>query len=84
MTSLRGQGRPIRRGQASKAPTGPPLSNEDHENPLVSNKPGLSEALTGSKALARPKTPARPEAPSEPLQAPPLPVPQDPNANRYS
>ncbi len=34
MTSVRGRGRTVRRGQASKAPTGPLSSNGDHENPL--------------------------------------------------
>ncbi len=40
MTSVRGRGRPTRRGQASEAP----LSNGDHEDPLGSNEPGPSEA----------------------------------------
>ncbi len=79
MTSVRGRSRPVRRGQASKAPTGPLSSNRDHEDPLGSNEPGPSEAPTGSEASAGP-----PEAPPGPLQAPLLPVPQDPGANRYS
>ncbi len=79
MTSVRGRGRPVRRGQASKAPTGPFSSNGDHENPLGSNESGPSKAPAGSEALARP-----PEAPPGPPQVPPLPVLQDPSANRYS
>ncbi len=79
MTSVRGRDRPVRRGQASEAPTGPPSSNGDHEDPLGSNESGPSEAIAGSKAPAGP-----PEAPSGPPQAPPLPVPQDSGANRYS
>ncbi len=79
MTSVRGRGRPIRRGQAFKAPTGLPSSNGDHEDPLGSNKSGSSEAPTGFEAPMGP-----PEAPPRPPQAPPLPVPQDPGANRYS
>ncbi len=82
MTPVKGRGRPVRRGQASKAPTGPPSSNGNHEDPLGSNKPGLSETSAGSET---------PEAPTGPLEAPPgppqalsLPVPQDPGANCYS
>ncbi len=84
MTSVRGRDRPARRNQASEAPTGPLLSNGDHENPLGSNKLGLFEAFTGSKAPTGPETPAGPEAPPESPQTPPLPVPQDPGANCYS
>ncbi len=74
MTSVRGQGRPAHRDQASEALTGPPSSNGDHENPLGSDEPGPSEAPTGPL-----------EAPPRPSQAFPLPnVPQDPSANRYS
>ncbi len=74
MTSVRGRGQLVHRSQASKAPTGPPLSNGVHEDPLGSDEPGPSDA------------PARPlEAPPGPLQAPPLPnVPQDPGAKHYS
>ncbi len=79
MTSVRGRSRPTRRGQASKAPTGPPSSNGDHEDPLGSNKSGLSESPAGSEAPTGP-----PEAPPGPPQASPLPVLQDPGANRYS
>ncbi len=82
MTSVRGRGRPVHRGQASEAPTGPLSSNGDHEDPLGSNEPGLSEAPTGSKAPEAPAGP--PEAPPGPPQTPPLPVSQDPDANRYS
>ncbi len=82
MTSVRGRGRPVRRGQASKAPIGPLSSNGDHEDPLKSNTPGLSKAPAGSEA---PEAPARPlEAPPGPPQALLLLVPQDPDANRYS
>ncbi len=84
MTSVRGRGRPTQRSQASKAPTGPSSSNADHEDTLRSNEPGPSKALTGSKAPAEPETSARPEAPPGPPQAPPLPVPQDLDAHRYS
>ncbi len=82
MTSVRGRGRPVRRGQASEALTSPPSSNGDYEDPLGSNKPGLSEAPTGSEAPEAPAGP--PEAPPGPPQAPPFPVLQDPGANRYS
>ncbi len=82
MTSVRGRGRPVRRGQAFEAPTGAPSSNGNHENPLGSNEPGPSEAPAGSEA---PEASAGPlEAPPGPPQAPPLPVLQDPGANRYS
>ncbi len=79
MTSVRGRGQPTQRGQTSKAPTDPLSSNGDHEDPLGSNKLGPSEAPTGSETLAGP-----PETPLGPPQAPPLSVPQDPGANRYS
>ncbi len=82
MTLVRGRGWLARRGQASKVPTGPHSSNKDHEDSLGSNKPGSSEALTGSKAPAGLETPAGPEAPSRPTQAPLF--LQDPGANRYS
>ncbi len=82
MTSVRGRGRPVRRGPASEAPTGPPSSNGDYEDPLGSNEPGPSEALNGSEASEAPAGP--PEALPGPPQAPPLPVLQDPGANRYS
>ncbi len=82
MTSVKRRGRPVHKGQASEAPTGPLLSNGDHEDPLGSNEPGSSKAPTGSEA---PEAPARPlEAPPGPPQAPLLPIPQDPGANRYS
>ncbi len=61
MTSVKGRGQPIRRGQASEAPIGPPSSNGDHEDPLESNEPGLSEAPVGSEAPTGP-----PEAPPGP------------------
>ncbi len=74
MTSVRGRDRLARRDQTSKAPTGPPSSNRDHKNPLGSDKPGPSKALTGA-----------PETPPGLLQAPPLPnIPQDPGTNRYN
>ncbi len=79
MTSVRGRGRPTRRGQASKALTSPPSSNGDHKDLLGSNELGPSKASAGSKAPERPS-----EAPPRPLQAPPLSVPQDPSVNRYS
>ncbi len=79
MTSVRGWGRPTRRGQASEAPTGPLSSNGDHEDPLGSNKSGPSEAPAGSKAPA-----GTLEALSGPPQAPSLPILQDPGTNCYS
>ncbi len=79
MTSVRGRDRPVRRSQASEAPTGPHSSNGDHEDPLGLNESGSSETPAGSEAPMRP-----PEAPPGLLQTPPLPVPQDPGANRYS
>ncbi len=79
MTSVRGRGRPVCRGQAFEAPTGPPSSNGDHKDPLGSNKSGPSEAFAGSEALAGPL-----EAPPGSPQAPPLPIPQDSGVNRYS
>ncbi len=79
MPSVRGRGRPVRRGQASEAPTSPPSSHGDHKDPVRSSKSGPSEASTGSEAPAGP-----PEAPPGPPQAPPLPVLQDPGANCYS
>ncbi len=82
MTSVRGRGRPARRGQASEAPTSPPSSNGDHEDPLGSNEPGPSKAPVGSEAPEAPAGP--PEAPPGPPQAPPFPILQDPGANRYS
>ncbi len=81
ITSVRGRGRPTQRNQASKAPTGPSSNmsdNRDNKNPLRSNKLGPSEASARPKALSRPETPARSP------QALPLPVLQDPGANRYS
>ena len=65
MTSVQGQRRFAHRGQASKVPIGP-VSNrsddEDHEDPLGSNKPGPSEAPTELfEAPTRPfKASARP------------------------
>ncbi len=82
MTSVRGQGRPVRRGQASEAPTSSPSSNGDHEDPLRSNEPDPSEAPAGFEATKAPAGP--PEAFPGPPQAPPLPVLQDPGVNRYS
>ncbi len=79
MTSVKGRGRPARRGQVSEAPTGPPSSNGDHKDPLRSNKTEPSEAPDGSETLAGPL-----EAPSKPSQAPPLSVLQDLGANCYS
>ncbi len=75
MTSVRERSRPARRGQASKAPTGPLSSNKsnngDHKDPLGSNKLGPSEAPT------RPEILVGPETPTGPPQFPPLPVSQD-------
>ncbi len=82
MTSVRGRGRPARRGQASKALTGLLSFNEDHNNPLESNKPRPSKAPTGSEAPTGPETSAGPEPLPGPPQAPSL--PQDPGANCYS
>ncbi len=82
MTSVRGRSRPIRRGQASEAPTSPLSSNGDHEDPLGSNEPSPSENPAGSEAPEAPAGP--PEAPPGLPQAPLLPVPHDPSANRYS
>ncbi len=82
MTSVRGQGRPVYRGQASEAPTSPPISNGDHKDPLGSNKPGLSKASAGSEAPEASSGP--PESPPGPPQAPPFPVLQDPETNYYS
>ncbi len=82
MTSVRGRGRPARRGQASKAATDPSSSNRDHKNPLESNKLGPSEAPTGSEAPAGPEIPVGPEAPLGPPQASPL--LQDSGTNCYS
>ena len=50
MTSVRRQGCPTHRGQASKAPTNlsSVKSNNNHKNPLGSNKPGPFKALPGS------------------------------------
>ncbi len=74
MTSVRGRGQSAHRGQASEAPTGPPSSNGDHEDPLGSNEPGLSEAPAGSEA---PKTlMGSPEAP--------FPAPPAPDVARYT
>ncbi len=66
MTSIKGRGQLARRSHASKAPTGPPLSNGDHKDFLGSNKPGLSEALAGSKAPLGLETSAGPKAPPGP------------------
>ena len=65
ITSVRGRGRLARRAQASKAPTGPSFvrSNNDHKDPLWSNKPGPFKAFSES---GLPKIPLRPS------QAPPL------------
>ncbi len=84
MTSVRGRSRPAQRSQISEASTGPLSSNGDNEDPLRSNDPGPSEAPTGSKASTRREIPAGPEALLGPPQALPLPVSQDPGANRYS
>ncbi len=84
MTSVKGRDWSAWRGQASEAPTDPGLSNGDYKDSLGSNKPGLSKAPACSKAPVGPETPAGPKAPPEAPQAPPLPVPQDPGANRYS
>ncbi len=81
ITSVRGQSCPAQRNQTFKALIGL-LSNMsddgDYKDPLESNKPGPS------KALARLKAPTRPEAPNRSLQAPPLSIFQDPDANQYS
>ncbi len=84
MTSVRGRGQPAQRDQGSEAPTSPPSSNTDHENTLESNELGPSETPTGSEAPTRLETPAEPKASPGVPQAPPLPVPQDLSANRYS
>ncbi len=82
MTSVGGQGQPVRRGQASEALTGLLSSNGDHEDHLGSNKPGPSEAPAGSEA---PEAPARSlEAPLGSPEALPLPIFQDPGAKCYS
>ncbi len=62
MTSVRGRGRPVWRGQASKAPTDW-SNNGDHKNSLGSNKPGPSEAPIRSEAPARPPHAPPPAAP---------------------
>ena len=67
MTSVRGRGRLARRSLASEAPTDW-SNNRDHEDPLGSNKPGLSEA---------------PETPAGPPETP-LPVPPTPDVARYT
>ncbi len=54
MTSVRGRGRPVRRGQAFEALTGPPSSNGDYKDPLGSNESGLFKAFSGSEASAGP------------------------------
>ena len=50
MTSIKRRGRPIRRARASEAPTdlSSVRSNDDHENPLGSNKPRPSKTPSGS------------------------------------
>ncbi len=68
MTLVRGQGYLARKGQASEAPTD--QSNDgNHKDSLGSNKPGPSEASTGS------------EAPAGPPQAPP---PTAPDVTQYT
>ncbi len=84
MTSVRGQGQPAQRRQASKAPIGLSSSNRDYKNPLRPNKPELSKSLIDSKASTGSETPAGPKAPSKPSQTLPLPVPQDLDTNCYS
>ncbi len=84
MTSIRGQGLLARRGQASKAPTGPFSFNGNHEDPLKLNELRPSKAFAGSKVPVGPETPLGPEAPPRSPQAPPLPVGRDPSATRYS
>ncbi len=84
MTSVRGQRRPIQRGQAPKAPTRPLSSNGNHKDLLGSNKPRSSEAPIGSEASTGIEIPVWPEAPPGPPQAPPFPFSQDFGANRYS
>ncbi len=79
MTSIRGQGRPVQRNQASEASTGPPSSNGNYKDPLGSNELGPFETPTGFEAPAGPF-----EAPPVPPQASPLPIFQDPGANHYS
>ncbi len=71
-TSVRGQGCLTRRGQVSKALTGPSsnrFNNRDHEDPLRSNKPRPSKVST--------------EVSVRPLQTL-SPTPPNPDANRYS
>ncbi len=58
MTSVRRRSRPVRRDQASEAPTNR-SNNRDYEDFLGSNKSGPSEAPIGPEALAR-----SPQAPS--------------------
>ncbi len=84
MTSVRGRGQPARRGQISETLTGPLSSNEDHEDPQGSNKPGPSQTPTGSKVPTGPETPTGPKTPPGLPQAPPLQVPHQPGANNYS
>ena len=64
MTSVRGQDCPPHRAQASEAFTdlSSVKSNDDHKDPLESNKPGLLKAPSGSEAL---------KAPFRPPQVPP-------------
>ena len=72
MTLVRGQNRLAHRPRASEAPTGLSSirSNNDHKDPLGSNKPGPPKA-----------PPEPPEAFPGPSQAP---SPHDPDANCYS
>ncbi len=77
VTSVRGRGCPVQRGQGSKAPTdllSYKSDNEDHKNPLGSNKLGPSEVFPEVETFAGLEAPARPP------QAP-LPTPQDLSAN---
>ena len=73
MTSVQRRRRFVYRGQAPKVPIGPTSNrsnNEDHKDPLGSNKPGPSEA------------PTRPfKAPAGAHQAP---LAQDPGPYCYS
>ncbi len=70
MTSVRGRGQLVQKGQAFKAPIVLLSSNKsddrDHKDPLGLNKPRPSKTPTGHKAPAGPKTSARPKAPPGP------------------
>ena len=61
MTLVRGRGRFAQRGQASKAFIRPLFNifdNENHVNPLKSNKLGLSKTFVGPETLIESVAPA--------------------------